>query len=476
MADQLAAEQSQKQTLADQLAAEQSRRQILADQLAAEQSRRQTLTDQLAAVQAYGHSQAEQITLYEQRLQSQDLMTRHLVKLTLNNIGDLARNPQQVGQKLKRWIRYRLKGEKFNRSEPTSDNASTSSLSYPSNQQISSSSEPLFTEIEQTWLAEIIASRPPALAILHPDWIGIRSSTVNLIPSHLFVTDNIDIIEARRLAHLLSETGCARLVFSGFALNHGLVIEALRELKPEVKIFILWHGNLLQSSEEYNWRAFQRINQLYKQGYIYKWGFVKEGMAEELAARGYRTGFVMNYVKEIPTGPSTTLAGGPHLGIWGAEWNWRKYPYAMLAACGLIPGVTGHFYNTNPRIIEFINELDLTNIKLESGGVPQAQMSAILGQFHLNLYTTLSECAPMLPLESLAAGSPCLLGPNSHLFKDHDFLHRLLVVPYPDSAAVIADCAQRALAQREEIIRAYMEYAPGYNQRARDSLAKFLEI
>lgn len=94
-----------------------------------------------------------------------------------------------------------------------------------------------------------------------------------------------------------------------------------------------------------------------------------------------------------------------------------------------------------------------------------------LSRMHLNLYVTLSECSPMLPLESLAVGVPCLFGPNSHLFEDHAYLHSRLVVPYPDRSDVIAHMIKQALAEREQIIAEYIVYAPKYNRYCRQLLS-----
>jgi hypothetical protein len=94
---------------------------------------------------------------------------------------------------------------------------------------------------------------------------------------------------------------------------------------------------------------------------------------------------------------------------------------------------------------------------------------------HLNLYVTLSECAPMVPLESLAAGAPCLFGPSCHYFEDDARLHGALVVGQPDSAAAIAAAAERALAERDGIVSAYAAWAPGYNAAAVESMRRFLE-
>ena len=80
----------------------------------------------------------------------------------------------------------------------------------------------------------------------------------------------------------------------------------------------------------------------------------------------------------------------------------------------------------------------------------------------------------MLPLESLAKGVPCLLGPNSHLFEDDATLRDFLVVDYHERADVIARDMQRVLEARSEVVEAYRRWAPGYEERARQSVRDFL--
>ena len=117
---------------------------------------------------------------------------------------------------------------------------------------------------------------------------------------------------------------------------------------------------------------------------------------------------------------------------------------------------------------------------MPTGGIWQrpldrTQMIEQLKATHLTLYVTFAECAPMLPLESLAAGVPCLVGPVSHLFEDDGYLRSRLIVPAPDRADVIAQYAQQALAERDQLIAAYAAYAPHYNECARASVRHFLE-
>jgi len=158
--------------------------------------------------------------------------------------------------------------------------------------------------------------------------------------------------------------------------------------------------------------------------------------------------------------------------LWSG--NWRKPPFSMLASSLLIPGSVIHGADSDERMKEYIQ---LMNIKASFVGrpLPKPELMALMSKMHLNLYVTFHECAPMLPLESLSVGVPCLLGPVSHYFEDEPYLHQRLVVPYPDRAEVIATYAQCAIDEREKIILAYKNYAPEYNLRGKRLLQKFLE-
>jgi hypothetical protein len=327
---------------------------------------------------------------------------------------------------------------------------------------------------EVEWLARTTASHPTAIALMHPAWRGVRGSTAELFPHHCFLDDHLTEAVALRKARLLLDTGCERIVFSGFAHTWIHLVMALRRLAPSLKLFSLWFGSFLQHEEDYAWQGFRTIEQLCRAGFIYKWGFAKKGMAETMAMTGLHTGFVMSLVRRIPDGPSKPLAGGPHFGIWAAQPTWRKLPYAMVAALQAIPHAHLHASSVGPRLLEFARLLGLQT-HLSAAPVPFEDMPQTLAEMHLNLYVTLSECAPMVPLESLSVGVPCLIGPNSHFFEDEPYLHRRLVVPHPDRAETIASHLHVALEERTAIVTAYRSYAPNYNRRAIASLEEFLE-
>jgi hypothetical protein len=98
--------------------------------------------------------------------------------------------------------------------------------------------------------------------------------------------------------------------------SYRLLVMSLRRLAPKIRIAVLWHGTFLQHHYDFDWQSFRSIDRLYSEGIIWKVGFVKQRMAEVMANRGIRTGFVRNFVRDIPERPSDPLPGGLHFGMW----------------------------------------------------------------------------------------------------------------------------------------------------------------
>jgi hypothetical protein len=159
--------------------------------------------------------------------------------------------------------------------------------------------------------------------------------------------------------------------------------------------------------------------------------------------------------------------------MWFSGNIW-KVPHAMIAALRMLPDVKLHAAGVGQRAREVAEYFGVPIGEFHERTVPQAQLHDALRRTHLTLYVTYTECCPMMPLESIAAGVPCLIGPASHLFEDHAYLFERLVVPFPDRADVIARYAGRALDERERIMDECRAYIPRYNEAARRSVAEFL--
>lgn len=329
----------------------------------------------------------------------------------------------------------------------------------------------IFSDEEKTWINRIKQSGKPVAAI-HPEWMGIRSSTEQLFDEIIGIPDTLTESSAEHYAKLLIEADCPALVIQGFPLTYEYLIKALNRLKPDLPIYVIWHGGFIQSDEDYNWMGFKKIGHLVGKGYIKKWGFVKKGMAEIMAAKGFPTGFVMNYVRTIPEKASVLHSNSPRIAVWA---SWRKKPFVSLAATSMIKNAQVDVYGYNSDRLGEYNRVMQISPRIEPEFIPHDEVLKRLPLYDLNLYISFYECTPMLPLESLSVGAPCLFGPTSHLFEDDPYLYSRLVVPYPDRAEVIAQYCARAIEEREKIVEAYKKYAVQYNARAREILREFLD-
>jgi glycosyltransferase involved in cell wall biosynthesis len=328
-------------------------------------------------------------------------------------------------------------------------------------------------DTDQEWLVQFSQDRERVLAIGHPDWRGVRSSLTNLFEQHLFVRDDLDLPRAEALARVILAGQPEQVVFNGLPLTHALLIDQLHRLKPSLRLSAIWHGSLMQLGEDVDWQGLNHLVTLGQDHVLAALGFVKQGMAEVFRRRGLHASFLQNYVRGRAETESMPMTGGPHLGLWAVEPIWRKIPYTMIAAAGLVEDAHVWARGAHLRAQQVAT---LVGVPWHGEARPAAQteMAAQLARMHVNLYVTLSECGPMLPLESLSAGVPCLLGPSAPYFDDYPDLHRRLVVAKADDPVSIAAQIETALAERSSIIDLYRKFGPEHEVRARELLRQFL--
>ncbi len=334
--------------------------------------------------------------------------------------------------------------------------------------------DPLQGLNEQQWLHDVTAISPVALAVVEPTWRGVYSSMANLFPVCLGVLDGVTRRTAPRIADLIAQTGVSRVVFAEFPKTYIHLLDALERTGRKIDAYVIWYNAFMMLNDRH-WKTLSGIKQLVAERRIRKIGFAKSGMAEVFQWMQIPSSFVLHAIAKTPWAASEPMQGGPHLGVAAVNLAvWRKLPFAMLAAATEIPGAIVHVAGANRLVEEFSRGLRI-DARIQREPIPQADMPRHLRSMHLNLYVTLSECCPMLPLESLSEGAPCLLGPNSHLFEDSAYLRSRLVVAYPERNEIVAESIRRALIERDDIIAAYRRWAPANWRRSQESVAELLD-
>lgn len=338
------------------------------------------------------------------------------------------------------------------------------------------------------------------LALYVPRWRGVALSTEMLFEQTLPVPlaptthpDEIDEEDIDALAGVLLATGVRHFVISGGDLFNLRLIKAVQERAPDRRFDLLWHSNFLQMGEPHDWNLLRHWLHALRDGRVRRVGVVKAGLERWFQGLGIDALHVPNVVP-IPAAcadprGSTRLAldgarrvadgsadeacaGGPRIGLWlSGSSPYRKTPLAALAAVTMLPGARLRAAGLDDTARRFVADAQVPFERLWPEALPRDMLHRQICETDLTLYVTLSECAPMLPLESFALGIPCLVGPASDLFRDDPALRERLVVEHPLSPAAIAEKAAAALRDRDEIIALYAPYHAALTARARAQTA-----
>lgn len=338
-----------------------------------------------------------------------------------------------------------------------------------------------FTPCDVEFLRHCMTTKPRVVAVHCPRWLGISASTRALFDTRYCVPESPDCDPATisaaaisRHARVLAESGVPHVVVSGGDLAQLTLVEELKKLRPNVTVDVIYHGGYVAFQLNYEWRVVKTWIAAFHRGLIRGICTVKAGMDDFFRSQGIPSSLILNMVQGDVLPPSEPTEPGLHAGIW-ISGTGSKTPHVMLAALKMLGDVRLHAAGMDHRARDIIEAFAIPKAEIHPRPLPHALLLEAIRRTHLSLYVTFNECCPMLPLESLTQGVPCLLGPVSHLFEDSPFLFERLVVPFPDRADVVARYARRAIDERREIVAAYAAYAPSYNQRARQSVTQLVE-
>ncbi len=313
-----------------------------------------------------------------------------------------------------------------------------------------------------------------------PRWLGVSNST-RVLFDHLYpVPADPNVYPASltdeqisQHADVLAASGVRRVIFSGGDEMHYRLMLALRARDPSIRFDLVFHGNFVQLQDPYVWSIFNLWLGAARQGILHTFVTVKKGAEEVLRAMGVRTELLLNYIPGPTMSPPKLAPFPPRIGIWTSGTIYKSVD-PMLAALKLLPDAVLHAAGIGEHGVALAQCLELPQDFVRHDPVSSDELPGRIRAAHLSLYVTFAECSPMLPLESMQLGVPCLVGPSSHLFEDEPYLFDRLVVPFPDRPDVIARYATRALEDREQIIDVWSRYAIQYNAMAQERVRRFL--
>lgn len=318
------------------------------------------------------------------------------------------------------------------------------------------------------------------IIIHNPRWLGVTSATKelfeNLLPlEEVYIEEN-----AEKIAQKIVNSQVSQVIFSAFDYGWDKIATKIKAKNKDIKIKSFWHGSHSQVIEKINWETNVMVIKLHKKGIIDVMGTCKESMLNFYKVQGYNAAFIQNTVnftddiKNKIKDAKKKDNGKINVGLYSAGTDWRKNTYTQVMATSL-------FNNAVLELVPLRYEVQMSATKNglktigETTHLKREDLLVKMAENDINIYVTFSECAPMLPIESLEAGTICLTGNNHHYFKGSK-LYDYLVVEREDDVVSIYEKMKFALENKEEILRLYKEWKEEYDKVSVLSVKEFLEM
>lgn len=319
----------------------------------------------------------------------------------------------------------------------------------------------------------------------NPRWMGVTSATKelfeNLVPLQgTYTSSQVDLI-----ARKIIELNVNQVIFSAFEFGFENLARRIKELNNNIKIKLFWHSSHSQINGQLvdimNWKTNLKVIKLHREGIIDVFGTCKESLVNFYKSQGFRTAFIQNTVrldenikkeiKELKLNKNNELKV---IGLYAAGMDWRKNMFNQIAGAALVKDAVIDSVPLNFEGEVFASKLGTKMTGLNKG-VKREELLKKMASNDINLYVTFSECAPMLPIESMEVGTICLTGNNHHYFKGTE-LEKYLVVSREDDVCSIKEKIDYALENKEEIFRLYNKWKRNYDMISIESVQSFLTM
>ncbi len=313
------------------------------------------------------------------------------------------------------------------------------------------------------------------IAFYRVDWLGTSYATKEIFKNtigikELYYQENIDYYASK-----ICEKRLKLIVFSAFDPTWFKLIKKIKEINHKQKIKVIWHGSNAVNTEEFDWNVLKTLLEFNKLGFIDSIAFVKKSMYLFYKEKEYNCEFLMNTVnipnKEEYIPKVKNKDKFVRIGIYASGDRWVKNFYNQLSAASMIKN---HLIDCIPKSEKTIEFASLINANLigENKPIPRDELLKRIAGNDVNIYATFVECAPLVPLESMELGVPCITSNNHHYWEGTE-LEKYLIVNAPDNIIEIKNKIELVLRNKDKIMRLYTEWKKQYDTDYLENVKNF---
>ncbi len=333
---------------------------------------------------------------------------------------------------------------------------------------------PTFDAPNDTRWAHEEARFSSVLHVFHAEWPGIRAAAGYSPGRKLAIPSErqLEPEEREQVLVYIQKERISTVVIHGCSANIFLLIESLRRAAGhQLQICAVWHGSTAQFANAFELDWFGQMLSLRKRGDLDAFGGVKPGLSlldPILFAQP---------LLNLPPRLESRAEGRPGARrvFIAAPNNWHKNFHTALFAAGGSDRLDEVVVATG---IELPSSLHLRARIRSVGPLSRENLFRLMSESSAVLNPSLSECQPMVALESLALGVPCLTGPLALGALDEHPYQRLVQITDVGSLSPVRSKLETVLDLRERSPGLLLEMMDEYRVRLRDAaiarLAEFL--
>lgn len=312
------------------------------------------------------------------------------------------------------------------------------------------------------------------VSVCNPLWQGVRSAAEEQSANRLYLKacgprDIPGIVDA------LENVEMDALVFNGFWRGYDKLMIAARKALPRLRLFYVHHGSFYQMKEDRTMPdVVARMIHLHKRGVLNRVGFVKNGMAEAFRRLGVDACAVMNTVSNEGRAEVKSWRAPVKVAIPVRDLL-RKNPDTQIVAALMLEDVDEVHVWHRPNLA-YLEEsgADLKRVIVHEH-LGRDQTRRLLAEMTAVFYVSISECYPMVILESFASGTPCFTGSTHGVLTSLPDLERRLVICNSDNPVAIAEHVARQRESYEQLSQDVIAAFDRLNEQGRESWRRFLD-
>ena len=305
--------------------------------------------------------------------------------------------------------------------------------------------------------------------VFHQDWHGIRAACGTL-PGHKLAIPSSRTLTAGEIHDIvaaLMARGINRVAMHGMSYAMDSLARALRRATP-ARGYLVWHGAPAMWMYEAERKFFQMAKRLKDEGIAHGFHVIRGGT--DVFVQGAYDKQLLN-----PPPRSGIRRAAPWRSkgavVLSPSWNLlHKNLCTNLAGAGVSPSVAEIWVMASDAPPSLANGKRWHKVPHQS----PLEMLRMMASVDLILNVTLIDCHPMVDMEALSVGTPCLRGPLFlDALEDHPYV-RATEVRNPLSIADVSAGIERVLSiPASELSESMADYG---RQMAAVSLARYVEF